>query len=238
MLAFLYLVSVISLYVVFVLVMFLMRFFKHKAMANILFVVITFICYASLVLVTYLKAGSEDWNFRNVLPFANISPFMFTVTPIFFLLPLRIRKYPLTLISLLGLGMILSPTVSCIRLFMIGYQFHPEFLLDYIAHLSISLFGVYLVQSKQVELHIKDALIGGAIIIGVGVLMLVLNAIFDTSFFGLNLHGKHRIYNQVLVDNSYLSALIYFAGLIAALIAGYFFQKLLLFVFKNRRMVE
>ena len=50
--------------------------------------------------------------------------------------------------------------------------------------------------------------------------MLVLNLIFDTSFFGLSLRGKHNIYNNVLTNNSYLSAALYFFGLICVLLMG------------------
>ena len=54
---------------------------------------------------------------------------------------------------------------------------------------------------------------------------MILNLIFDTSFFGLSLRGKHNIYNNVIVDNSYLSAAIYYAGLIFVLLMGYLVSK-------------
>ena len=86
------------------------------------------------------------------------------------------------------------------------------------------LLGIYLVKSNQVELKVKVALISGSIIIGCALTMLILNVIFDTAYFGLSLNGKHSIYNMVLVSNSYLSALIYFAGLVGVLVVGYLFQ--------------
>ena len=39
--------------------------------------------------------------------------------------------------------------------------------------------------------------------------------------------GKHSIYNNVLVNNSYLSALIYYAGLIGILFLGYLYLLLI-----------
>lgn len=130
--------------------------------------------------------------------------------------------------------MILSPTLSCIRCFVISYKFHASFLLDYASHLALALWGVYLVQSGQVEWKSKDCLIGGSIIVLVAITMMILNILFDFSFFGLSLSGKHNIYNVVLVENSYLSALIYFSGLIAILFAGFFFEKFLLFIRKKQ----
>ena len=69
-------------------------------------------------------------------------------------------------------------------------------------------------------MHSESALTGFFLIYGVAVVMLILNVIFDKAFFGLSLNGRHNIYNMVLVDNSYLSALIYFVGLGAVLALG------------------
>ena len=41
---------------------------------------------------------------------------------------------------------------------------------------------------------------------------------------------KHNIYNFVLIDNGYLSALVYFAGLMLVLVIGFFFQKFILWL--------
>jgi multisubunit Na+/H+ antiporter MnhG subunit len=86
---------------------------------------------------------------------------------------------------------------------------------------------VYLIKSGQVELNKKNALVSGAIIVGVAIFMLVLNVIFDTAFFGLSLNGKHSIYNVVLVESSYLSAVLYFLGLFGVLSMGYIYSRLI-----------
>ena len=94
--------------------------------------------------------------------------------------------------------------------------------MDYTAHILLSLFGIYLVRSEQVDLTPVAALISGSVIFGSALLMLILNLIFDTSFFGLSLSGKHNIYNVVLTDNSYISVSLYFIGLSGVLALGYF----------------
>lgn len=228
MMSYLYLVTVFALLVIFVLGLILMRFFTNKLLTNIIFCLITFICYLFVILIAYINNGPYDWNFTNTLPVANVSPFMFFTCPLFFALPIKIRKYHATLISLLVVGMILSPIFSCIYNFSISYKYHPSFLLDYISHISLALWGIYLYQSKQCELKIKESLIGGSIIVVVALIVMILNVIFDQSFFGLSLNGKHTIYNMKLVDNSYLSALIYFSGLVGVLVLGYFFEKIIL----------
>ena len=225
--SFLYLVCIAVLYLAFVLILFLMKHFKNEVLTNAIFCSLIVFSYLGVVLIAYYQNGVDDWNFQNTLPTANVSPFMFAACPLFFLLPKSIRVYFSTLISLLTVGMILSPTFSCIFFFIRNYSFHFQFFLDYAAHIAMALWGVYLVWSKQASLKKIDCIIGGGIIVFVAFIMMILNTFFDTSFFGLNLSGKHHIYNQVLVSNSFLSAGIYFLGLFAALFAGYFFQKLL-----------
>lgn len=210
----------------------LMKHFKNIKVTNIIFIGITFVCYLLVVLIAFIKNGLYDWNFLNTLPTANVSPFIFCISPLFFVFPQKIKKYLGALFALLTIGMFLSPIISSVYYFSISYQFHFSFAIDYIAHFSFALFGIYLVHSKQVELTFKNALIGAAIIIVVALMMVVINLIFDTSFFGLSLRGKHNIYNQVLVDNSYLSTLIYFSGLLTILAAGFGLQKLLLKLMK------
>lgn len=231
--SFLYLITIAVMLGLLVGVFFLMKYFTNQLITNIIFCVVVVTCYGVGLLINYQHNGIHDWNFTNALPTANVSPFMFAVCPIFFALPKSIRKYFGTLIALLVVGMILSPVFSCVYNFSIQYKFHPSFLLNYFGHIALALWGIYLVQSKQCKLKVKECLIGGAIIVSVAFTMMILNVIFDQSFFGLSLNGKHNIYNIVLVKNSFLSAFLYFTGLGIVLLIGYYFQKLLTFIKRN-----
>lgn len=234
--SFLYLVTIGVLLLSFIGILPFLKRFTNTHLANIAFVSIIFMCYFSMVILGYVHNGLYDWNFHILLPTANISPFMFFITPLYIFLPTKIRKYLGVLIALLVVGMVFSPIITCVNFFRIGYKFHPRFLIDYFVHIVLAIFGVYLVQSGQVELNKKNCLIGGAIIFVVCFIMIIINLIADTSFFGLSLRGKHNIYNIVLVDNSFLSALIYFTGLILVLLAGYGLQKLLLRILKKEKI--
>ena len=66
-----------------------------------------------------------------------------------------------------------------------------------------------------------------ALIVGVALVMTVINIIAKTSFFGLGFYGNHNIYNVVLFKNGIVSALAYFAGLVAVLVLGYFYQLII-----------
>lgn len=196
-------------------------------LVNIIASLSVYLMYLSLVYVVYSDVGFYDWNFQNTLPMANVSPFMFSVMPLTWILPKGARKYLYLLISLLSVGMLFSAISSSLYNAIIGYKFHWHFMLDYVAHLILSAWGVYLVKSGQVTLCKRDCLIGGSLIVGVAFVMMMLNVMLDTAFFGLSLSGKHNIYNNVIVDSSALSALIYFVGLVVVLLLGYGFNRML-----------
>ena len=195
---------------------------------NTVFTVAIFLFYANAAYTIYCDVGFYDWNFQNALPTANVSPFMFTMAVLIHIFPSKVKRHFYLLISLLSVGMLLSAIFNCIYNASIGYKFHPHFICDYISHVLLSLWGVYLIKSKQVRLNLKNGIISASIIVGVALVMLVLNLIFDTAFFGLSLYGKHSIYNNRLTESSYLSAALYFVGLLCVLIMGFVYSCLLL----------
>ncbi len=200
---------------------------KHKNLVNVIFAIVIFASYFYVVRYMYFDVGPDDWNFKNTLPTANVSPFMFCLTPIILIMPKAIRKYLMTLVALLSLGMVVAGLVGALGFLARDYKFHWHITMDCFAHILISLWGVYLVKSGQVELTRKKALCGGSIIVCVAGIMLVLNLIFKTAFFGLSLYGEHNIYNNRIFESGIVSALAYFLGLSFVLLAGYFYQKIL-----------
>ena len=219
-----YIISMILLIAAYVAVIPCMKYMKNTRLWNSIFSVLTVLCYLFVVIKMYCSVGIHDWNFQNTLPVANVSPFMFFSVMLIHLFPVKIKKHFYLLVSLLSVGMFASPILGCIYNASISYKFHLSFLSDYIAHIALSLWGVYVVKSGQVTLSKRNTLISGGIIVSVAFVMMILNVIFDTAFFGLSLNGKHNIYNNVLTKSSYLSALLYFAGVIFVLGIGYLYS--------------
>ena len=91
---------------------------------------------------------------------------------------------------------------------------------DCLAHGLIGLYGFSLIYNKVITYDKKKLTYLITAIMLVPVLMLILNLIFDTVFFGLNFNGKHNIYNLVLTDNSFISAVLYFVGLAVLVIVS------------------
>ena len=111
--SFLYLITIFVFLIIYVVVFILMKRFTNKAITNLIFFLLVFPFYAAHLLVIYLEVGPKDWNFINSLPISNISPFMFFIVPLFFFLPPKVRKYFETSITLLSLGMLCAPIISC-----------------------------------------------------------------------------------------------------------------------------
>ena len=222
-----YIITLCCLLLFYLLAIKVMGYIKWRRAVNFLTSVSIYVLYLYVVYRAYTSVGVHDWNFQNTLPVANVSPFTFSLMPLLWFLPKRCKRYLHLLICLLCAGMLLSPIFNCVFNAMRAYAFHAQFVADYVAHVLLSLWGIYLVKSRQVELTPRDCVIGGSLIVGVALAMLVHNVIFDTAFFGLSLSGKHNIYNVVLVDSSLVSALLYFSGLIGILLLGYGFQKAL-----------
>ena len=221
-----YIIGYIILLILYVSTIYLMKYMKNKTITNLIFMAVVFVPYVMLCITVYRDVGWNDWNFQTQLPMSNVSPFMFASMLVILFLPKNIKKHCYLLISLLSVGMFLSTTFNSFYFASIGYKFHIHFMFDYVAHFALSLFGVYLVRSRQVELDVKSCIISSLIIVGVATVMLILNLCFDTAYFGLSLTGKHNIYNIVLVNNSYLSALIYYFGLCLVLFMGYIYSKI------------
>ena len=201
---------------------YLMKYIRNTKLANLIFIALVYIPYVCMCVYVYkTDTDVNRWNFLNTLPVANVSPFMFSLMPVLLILPEKIKKHLYLLVSMLAVGMFLSTVFGCVGNALRNYKFHFHFVLDYFSHFALSAFGIYLVRTKQVNLTAKNGIISGSIIFSVATVMLVLNAFLDTAFFGLSLNGKHNIYNMVLVNNSYLSALIYFSGLAFVLYLGF-----------------
>ncbi|MBP5404350.1 MAG: hypothetical protein J6Y74_00115 [Clostridia bacterium] len=200
---------------------------KYRKFSDVDFPFGIFVLYFIELVLLLVEAGVEHWNDLTLLPLGNIGPFMFFTLPFLFLLPKRIRKYYLTLVVLLSPAMLIYGLFDGILLVISGRQAYATYVIDIFAHTLFAVYGVYLVRSGQVDFEVKRSLISGSIILAVALLMLVLNAIFRTSFFGLSLYGEHNIYGIILLKSAALSVILYFLIVSVALVVGYFFGKYL-----------
>ena len=134
----LYILTLILLLCFYVCGIILMPRMRSAGLWNLVFALPVFVLYLSLVLTVYLDVGFYDWNFKNTLPVANVSPFMFTLVPLILVSPRKIQKHLYLLVSLLSVGMLLSAAFGCLYNAIINYKFHIHFVYDYLAHVLLS----------------------------------------------------------------------------------------------------
>ena len=99
------------------------RLAEHSKIVNQVFVILIFLCYLYTVIYMYNDVGISDWNFLNTLPTANVSPFMFCLVIVFWILPKKVRPSLFTLISLLSLGMLVAGLGGCFVYIARDYNF-------------------------------------------------------------------------------------------------------------------
>lgn len=222
-----YYITTIVFCVIYVLGIFFIRKINKYKILDIGWLILIFIFQLIKILYFWINEGITSWNFYNALPTANISPFMFIFSIILLVLPKTIRTYGNTLISLLSLAMFLACMVMMIFNGMRDYNYYFNFVLEAFNHILFSLYGFYLYKTQQTYHDKKRSRISGMLIIGVAFIMLILNLIFKTSFFGLSMYGNHNIYTIVICESSIISAIIYFEGLTILLGLGSLYLKVI-----------
>jgi hypothetical protein len=209
------------------------KYINKNKFINIICPCLVFVFSVTNSINYFILQGVNGWDFQNTLPVANVSPFMFFSGIIIMLLPNLIKKYGNTLISLLSLGMFIAGIEVLVFNAVRDYTYYWNFVMDAFNHLLFSLFGIYLVKTNQTHNEVSKQIISGTLIVGVAFIMLVLNLIFRTSFFGLSLYGNHNIYNFVICESSLLSALVYFTGLIIVLFSGLMYKEMINKIYKS-----
>lgn len=212
--------------------------FKYKdklpyKLTVVTFTLIIFIPHIFFILAFYYRYGIDNWNVQNLFPVANINPFMFVMAFVVLFLPKPIKNVFYLLTALLSFATILAGISGCFIYFKLIPTYEFQISIEWLSHLTMGLLGIYLILSKRVEFTVKNTLIASISIFGVALMMVVLNLIFDTSFFGLAFNGTHNIYNLIFIESPYLSALVYFVGLAGALFLGYWFLKLVIRIDKK-----
>ena len=190
-------------------------------------IIVSFVSYVFEILKIGLVMGFTRDAFFYALPLGNVSPFVFTLAFISLFFPERIRKNIRPLLIILSFGFLVAGFGLTIINFVTNQPFVPSAIFDVIPHILLALLGIYYYESYNEEYSLKHYVFAGIFMILVALVMLGINAIFNTSFFGLNPYGNHNIYFHNPIRNCLLSNIVYFVGLLLAEVLGFLFQKLI-----------
>ena len=163
----------------------------------------------------------------------NISPMIFTVIPLTCFMNEKTKQYAYSALAYLWVGMFLALFISPEQAYLFDYRTEASLLYtgEALCHMWASLFGIYLILTRQVKLNFQTWLRSLAFmysVIGFGV---ILNYAFQRSFFGMDPYGEYAIYFIDIFGTFEATLLAYFLGVLTVLTlgmeAGYLFERML-----------
>lgn len=166
----------------------------------------------------YFVRGSLD----TFMTFDNISPFIFTLIPLTYLLKGKVKDYAFCAIAFLHFGMLCATLVSPEQAYLFNFleQANMLYTAEALCHMLAALFGIYLVLTRQVKPTFASwvkSIIFMYAVITFGVLM---NLIFHRSYFGMNPYGRYAIYFLDIFGNFWTTLLAYYLGVLVVLTFG------------------
>ena len=201
--------------------LFLMCFYRSKInvrLCNKIFIIADFIAYSCWTYAAYQK----NWLDGGWLTLGNISPMMFTVILLIPFMDDKIRDYAFSAIAFLNVGMFFAMLISPEHDYIFNFNTEASFIYtsEAVCHLICSLFGIYLVLSKQVKADFKQwvkSIIFTLSIITFGV---ILNFVYHRSYFGMDPYGTPSIYMLDLFGSFWATLVAYYFGVVMVLTVG------------------
>lgn len=166
----------------------------------------------------YYRHGKFDF-----LTFDQISPFMFTMSCLFFLMNDKIKKMFLDTAALLSLGMFVAGLVSPQEAYLSSYKMDANMLyvLDTLLHLNFSLFGTYLFISNTVKIDLKSIGRAATFLYSVIGFAVICNFLFHKNFFGMGYYGNYGIYMIRIFETYWATLIVYILGVFLVLMLGF-----------------
>lgn len=211
-----------------ILLFFLNKRLKNKSSVNYVLAGIALLFYILLIVTDGQYHHWDEPTILDVHPLSKMSPFLFATALLAEFLPQTIKRYYHTILATLLLAMaavgifasLADGVMNDMNYFVVWMYF------DAVSHVTIALFGLWLAISGQLSFERKILLRSLGILYAFLLLLIVINLIFKTNFFGLSTYGGHNIYG-VVIDPWILSFVAYFAGITVIALAGWFVCKAL-----------
>lgn len=194
----------------------------HKYM-NPKFTIILFTITNTILFIGYYINEFHRKGTFEILIFDQISPFMFTMLPLSFLLKDKIKDLVFKTAALLSLGMFAAMLVSPQEAYLGSHQIEASMLyvLDTLLHLNFSLFGVYLFVSNTVKIDMKSIGQAAIFLYSVITFAIICNFLFHKNFFGMGYYSNYGIYMIRIFETYWATLVVYILGVSLVLMLGY-----------------
>ena len=214
--------------------------FMLGILASVFFVSLTLICFyrdkintklfnivfiifdISFYFVWNIGMYEHGWLDNGFETLGNISPMIFSVIPLTLIMNDKVKEYAYSAIAFLWSGMLFALFISPEYAYLFSYKTEANILYtgEALCHMIASLFGIYLIITKQVKLG-TESLVKAAVfmfsVIGFGVF---LNYFFHKDNFGMNPYGNYSIYFLDIFGTFEATLIAYLLGVLVVLILG------------------
>jgi hypothetical protein len=167
-------------------------------------------------------AYQRGWLSDGFMTLENISPFIMTLIPLTVFMSDRVRSYCNSAIAFLWVGMFLALMISPQHAYIFNFNIEasPIYTAEAACHLIASLYGAYLIITKQVKCdarHWRRSVICMFSVIGFGV---ILNYAFHIRNFGMDPYGDYTIYMIDIFGSFEATLAAYLLGVLLVLTIG------------------
>lgn len=195
---------------------------------NVMFIIVDLVFFIVWSYASYLRGWTDGFMMLD-----NISPFIMTMIPLSVFMKDGVREAFRSATAFLWVGMFVALIVSPQQayIFSDNTQASLAYSSEAACHLIASLYGIYLIITKQVSLDFKSwkrALVFLYSAIGFGVVM---NYIFHLDNFGMDPYGNYSIYMIDIFGSFWATFAAYLLGVFVVITigmqVGYMLMKLI-----------
>lgn len=178
--------------------------------------VIFFFCWN----LSYFQRG---WLNEKFMTLDNISPMIFTMVGLLYFMSNGVREHCLSAVAFLSFGMFCAMLISPEQAYLFDFNHEATFMYtsEAFCHMHASLFGLYLVVTRQIKVDFEHWLKSIVFMYSVISFGVFLNYVFHRGFFGMNPYGNYGIYFLDIFGSFGATLAAYYLGVLAVLTIGW-----------------
>ena len=201
--------------------LFIMCFYRSKInvkVCNVIFIVSDLLAYSAWTYAAY----QDGWLGDGWMTLGNISPLMFTIILLTPFMNEKIRDYAYSALAFLNVGMFLAMLISPEHDYIFNFNTEATFTYttEAVCHMICSLYGIYLVLSKQVKADFKHWVKSVVFLLSIISVAVTLNFVYHRHYFGMDPYGTPKIYMLDLFGSFNATLAAYYFGVVLVLTVG------------------
>ncbi len=191
----------------------------------ILFLLSLIIVIAYILTILFSIKPAFGYNMQFVYPISNVSPFLFTLVFISIFLSSKYKHILYKFFIMFWIAMLIAAFFTSFLCLIQSFPSYNFIYTDVYSHATFFLLTYYIIKNNIVKLSKKDFIYSYIFILCLILLIVIINLIFNRSFFGLALNDLCNIYGYKLFINPYTNLILYTLGLSIIMYGNYLLYK-------------